>query len=213
MNKLFDLDNPFMKALSTAADLILLNVLTVVMCLPIITAGGAITAMNSIVIRMVRNEESYIIKPFFRAFAANFKTGAVLSVILVIAAGFLYVDYLAALVYIPAMRAGIIAIGVILLAIAFYVFALNARYENKLKNTLKNASALAVGYFPRTLLMVLFTAALWVGCIHFYRFGVPILVLFGLSLPCYVNCLLMNPVFKSLDDRNEIQRKDDVDEK
>ena len=199
MKKLFKMDTPLMKALTIAADLLMLNIATLIVSIPIITIGPALTAMHDIVIHIVRGEEGYIIRPFFQSFAANFKKGVLLSLILIACAGFLYFDYLAALTYIPVMRAGIIAIGVIVLAISFYAFALLARYENTFKATLKNAVILAIANFPRTLFMVVCSVGIWVLCIHFYNFGYPILLMFGFALPCYVNVLLLNGVFHKLD--------------
>lgn len=199
MKKIFRSDSPIMKALTIAADLLILNLLTMVLCIPIITMGPAVIAMNDIVIHIVRGEEGYTVKPYFQSFKANFKQGMILGLILVAAAGILYLDYLAAQMYIPIMRAPIIAIGVIILAIAFYTFGMLARYENTLRGTIKNAAMLAVGNFPRTLFMVICAVGLWLICIHFYQFGIPILLLFGLSLPCYVNILLLNGVFRKLD--------------
>ena len=210
MRKLFSMDNPLMKALSTAADLLLLNLLTLICCLPLVTLGAAVTAMYEVTIRSVCGDECYIVKPYFRAFAANLKRGLLLSLILLAAAGALYFDYLAALTYIPPMRVGILAISVILFAISLYVFALQAHYENSLGGTLKNAAALSVAYFPRTLGMVLFSVGLWVVCIHFYQFGVPILLLFGFSLPCYVSVLLLNGVFRKLDGDGRAREEDDT---
>ena len=199
MKKIFKSDSPIMRALTIAADLLILNLLTMVLCIPIITMGPAVTAMNDIVIHIVRGEEGYTVKPYFQSFKANFKQGMILGLIPVAAAGILYLDYLAAQMYIPIMRAPIIAIGVIILAIAFYAFGMLARYENTLRGTMKNAAMLAVGNFPRTLFMIVCAVGLWLICIHFYQFGIPILLLFGLSLPCYVNILLLNGVFRKLD--------------
>jgi hypothetical protein len=47
--------------------------------------------------------------------------------------------------------------------------------------------------------MVVCSIGLWLLCINFYKFGIPVLLLFGLSLPCYVNILLLNGVFRKLD--------------
>lgn len=199
LSRIFSMDNPLMKALSVAADLLLINLITAVLCIPVVTIGPAFIAMHDITIRIVRGEEGYIVRPYFQAFASNFKQGMLMSLVLVVAGGFLYLDYLAALAYIPELKVGIIAIGVIVLAISFYAFALFARYENKFGATLKNAAALSVGYFPRTLFMVVCSIGLWVVCIQFYRFGIPILLLFGLALPCYVNILMLNGVFRKLE--------------
>ena len=102
-----------------------------------------------------------------------------------------------------AFRYGIAALGVLVLAMSIYAFALLARYENSVGKTVKNAAMLAVGYFPRTLGMVLFTLALWVLCIRYWRFGVPILLMFGFSMPCYVCSVLMRPIFDRLDGNGE----------
>ena len=199
MKKIFDMDNPLMQALSVAADLLALNILALLCCLPVVTAGAGITAMNDLVIHMARQEETYLVKPFFRSFRANFKQSSLLWLLILAAASLLYFDYHAAAVYAPMLRYPIAAIGVMLLAIAMYAFALLSRYENSVFGTLKNAVSLAIGFFPRTLGMVVFTVAFWVLAIHFYRFGVPVLILFGLSLPCYVCALLLRGVFDQLE--------------
>ena len=199
MKKIFDMDNPFMQALSVAADLLAMNVLALLCCLPVITAGAGLTAMNDLAIHLTRQEETYLVKPFFRSFSDNWKQSTLLWLIFLAAAAILYFDYHAAAVYAPLLRYPIAAIGILLLALMIYAFALQARYENTIGGTLKNAVSLAIAYFPRTLGIVVFTLAFWLLAIHFYRFGIPVLVLFGLSLPCYVGSLLLRGVFEKLE--------------
>lgn len=199
MRKIFDMDNPFMKALSVAADLLALNLLAFLCCLPVITAGAGLTAMNDLIVHLVRREESYLVRPFFRSFRANFKQSTLLWLLFLAAGLLLYFDYHAAAVYAPPLRYPIAAIGVLLLAIGMYAFALLSRYENTVWGTLKNAVSLAIAFFPRTLGMVVFTLAFWLLALHFYQIGAPVLLLFGLSLPCYVGALLLKGVFEKLE--------------
>ena len=199
MRKLFSMDNPLMKALSIAADLLILNVLTAVLCIPVVTMGPAIIAMHEVIIHIVRGEEGYTVQPFFKAFASNFKKGALMSLIVVIAGGILFFDYYAAVTIIPAIKVVVIALSIIFLAVTFYAFGLLARYENTLRATWKNAVLLSIGNFPRTLFMVVCAVGLWIVCIQFYQFGIPVLLMFGLSLPAYVNILLLNGVFHKLE--------------
>ena len=199
MKKIFDMDNPFMQALSVAADLLAMNVLALLCCLPVITAGAGLTAMNDLAIHLTRQEETYLVKPFFRSFRDNWKQSTLLWLIFLAAAAILYFDYHAAAVYAPLLRYPIAAIGILLLALMIYAFALQARYENTIGGTLKNAVSLAIAYFPRTLGIVVFALAFWLLAIHFYRFGIPVLLLFGLSLPCYVSMLLLRGVFEKLE--------------
>lgn len=199
MNCFFDADKPLMRALTVVADLILLNILTILCSLPIVTAGAAVTSMYYVAIRIIRNEDGSMLKDYFRAFRSNFKKATIAWLLLLVTAALLYVDYIAAEIYIPVLCAGIGAIAVIVLTIALYAFALLARYENTLPGTLKNAVALAIGYFPRTLAMAVFVIAFWMLAVYFIQYGAPILLMFGLSLPCYVCVLLMNGMFDKLE--------------
>ena len=199
MKWFFEMENPVMRTLSVVADLIILNLLTVLCSLPVVTAGAAITAMNTVSIRIIRNEEGNIGKDFFHAFAANLKKGTLLWLLLLVCAALLTADYFAAKTYIPVLCPVIVAMGVLVLTLVIYAFALLARYENTLFATLKNAVSLAIGFFPKTLAMIVFTLAFWLLSIQFIRFGAPILLMFGLSLPSYVCILLMNPIFIQLE--------------
>lgn len=44
--KIFDLDSPLMNVLNKMADLMWLNILTLICCIPVITAGAALTSMH-----------------------------------------------------------------------------------------------------------------------------------------------------------------------
>ena len=196
------MDNPLWQALSVVADMMLLNLLTLLCCMPVITMGAAFTAMNDVVIRIIRQENSGILKSYGRAFRQNLKKGTLFGLILLLAAGLLYIDYLCALAYAPAFRYGIAAMCVLVLAVAIYTFALLARYENSVVKTIKNAAMLAVAYFPQTLAMVAFTVAFWLLGSRYYRIGAPILFLFGFSLPCYVSVILMRRMFEQLESKS-----------
>lgn len=188
-----------MSGLSSAADLLLLNLLTLLCCIPIITAGAAITALNDRCIHLVRQEGGSIVNGYFRAFKENFKKGTIFGLIVLAVSALLYFDFLAAQATIPAFRIGITAISILALAVAEYAFALLARYENTLWNTIKNAAVLSVAWFPRTLLMVMFTIGFWLTGIVFVRIATPVMLMFALSLPCYVCSMLMRGIFDSIE--------------
>lgn len=197
------MENPFWQGLSVVADMLLLNLLTLLCSAPVFTMGAAMTAMNDVVIHITRQEGGGILQSFGRAFRQNLKRGCIFGLIVLAAAGLLYFDYLCALAYAPAFRYGIAALAFLVLTVSIYTFALLARYENSLGKTMKNAVMLAVGYFPRTLAMVCFTVIFWLLGIRYYRVGTPILIMFGLSLPCYVCTLLMRPIFDRMEEEED----------
>lgn len=63
----------FTSMLSKIMDLLLINLLFIITSLPCITLGASITALFSVAMKLVRNEESYVTKDYFHAFCKNFK--------------------------------------------------------------------------------------------------------------------------------------------
>ena len=50
-----------------------LNLLWLVCCIPVFTAGAATTAVYYVTLKLVRDEDDSTIKSFFRSFIQNFK--------------------------------------------------------------------------------------------------------------------------------------------
>ena len=74
---IFEEGSPFQGFLNKVTDLLILNLVTLLLCLPVITAGAALTAMHYVLLKMVRGEEGYIVKSFFRAFKREFRQATV----------------------------------------------------------------------------------------------------------------------------------------
>ena len=51
-------DNVVMRALGKIGDMICLNVMWLICCIPIITIGASTTALYTVMLRMVKNEEA-----------------------------------------------------------------------------------------------------------------------------------------------------------
>ena len=64
MDKFFDSENPVMRFLSRLVDLAVLNIVTVIYSLPLVTFGGAMAAMNYVLLHLVRGDETYVIRMF-----------------------------------------------------------------------------------------------------------------------------------------------------
>ena len=206
--RIFDMENPLMRALSAICDLLVLNLLTAVCCLPVVTAGAALTALCDQSLHYVRDESTGIVRTYFESFCSNFKKGTLLGLIFLAAAVVFYVDYQLAAAILPPLRVAVAAAALIVGAIAFYAFFLQARYENTIVQTLKNAASLSVAFFPKTLGMLLFTVGLWVVCLTFFQYALPVLLMFGFSLPTYIAALLLDGVFQKIEPENETKESD-----
>lgn len=83
MGRFFSMDNKFFTFMNKVADLCILNIICLVCCIPIVTAGASITAMYYVTLKMVRNEEAYIVRSFFKSFKDNFKQATIINLIMI----------------------------------------------------------------------------------------------------------------------------------
>ena len=74
-------ENPVIAFLNKMADLILLNLIFLLCCIPVVTIGPAITALYAVSLRSVRYGDGYVIQTFFRSFKQNFKQSFVVGMI------------------------------------------------------------------------------------------------------------------------------------
>ena len=90
---IFKYDSPLMSFLNTVFDMMFLNILCFVCCIPIITIGPALAAKYDVAMRIVRKEEPTIFRPFFRAFKNNFKQSIIIWSVLLVACFLLFIDW------------------------------------------------------------------------------------------------------------------------
>lgn len=212
MGKIFDMDSPFMRFLNRVADMLILNILMVICCIPIITVGAAFTALHYVILKIIRGEEGYLFRGFFKSFIQNFRQATLmwLLMLLVIAVyvGDSIIFNYSGLSFPKALVITVIAIGVVVVLIAMYVFPLLARFDNTIKNTLKNAALLAFANLPKTLLMALFYAAPFIIG-YFSTYSYIFILMFGISLPAYGAAWLYSDIFKKFEP--EVEQVSDLD--
>lgn len=205
---IFNYDGPLMHFLNKLSDVVILNILFIVCCIPVFTIGASCTALYSVTLKMAKNEESYVTKTFFKAFKDNFKISTVCWLILALIGVLLLIDYRIA----PQMFKGLAfvlqavfaALGIVLSIVFLYIFPYIARFENTIKNSFKNAILIGILNLPFTILMLIITI------------GVPVIssfiglqisglfwILLGFTLIAYVNSIFFRKVFYKYEPHEE----------
>ena len=210
--KWFALESPLMQGLTKLADLIILNFLTVICFIPVITIGASLTAMNFVALKIVRDEESSIIKTFFRSFKENFKQATVLWIIHLLVIALLAYDFVIIrynMTDLPAWTgtALIVVTGVVYL-LMLHVFPLQSKFVNTIGKTLKNSVLIGIMTFPKTILM----GVIWlIPVIIVIKFPIimPVVILLGVSGPAYLCALLYNKTFRKFEPETKVV--DDMD--
>lgn len=202
MDKIFNLDSPVMQILNKIADLVWLNLLTMICCIPIITAGAAFTAQHYVVLKMVRNQEGYITRSFFKSFKTNFRQATCIWLIflafILMFVGDIYIFAYTEMNFPRILIILVCAAAIILSLVGVYIFPVLARFDNSIKNTIRNAFMIAIISLPRTIAMLLISA-LPIILLRISLRLVPISALLGFSGTAYLCAMLYNGVFKKFE--------------
>lgn len=218
MGRFFSMDNKFFTFMNKVADLCILNIICLVCCIPIVTAGASITAMYYVTLKMVRNEEAYIVRSFFKSFKDNFKQATIINLIMIAVGAVLYLDLNVAK-NMPGSAGQIfhvtfMAFVIIYYVLFLYVYPILARFYNTIRNTIKNALFMAIRHLPYTVVMVLIgLCPLLLLFIGSYQIQSTLFVLFlvmGFGVIAYCNSFFLVKIFDHYmpKEENEEQKRE-----
>ncbi len=210
------MDSPLMHGLTRLTDLIILNVIFILCCIPIFTIGASLTGMSYVLLKIQDGDEGYIIRGFFKSFRQNFRQ-ATLIWLMLLAVGLLLGGDLFVLRSMSGTFSSINTVLVLILTfllvfVLLYVFAVLARFENTIMNTIKNAFLMSLLDFPRSLLMLLIViAAVFVSLINPTVLGWAILIwiLIGFSLVGYCNTWFLKKILKKYMPKEEEEQTEE----
>ena len=178
-----------------------LNLLVLVCCLPVVTAGAAVSSMHTVLLKIYREEEKRIGGDFFRAMKENLKNGTILWLLFLAFLGLLAVLGGAASRSLPGgdvyVLFGLLVAAVLGFLVLDWALILQSRYVYTIPQCLKNA-VLALMTHPGSALVYLVSLAIPVLlCMTLET--MPLLLLGGVALPQLISTTLYSRVFDQLE--------------
>lgn len=205
MRTIFDLDGPFLSGLNKFADLIIINIIYLICCIPIFTIGVATTALYYVMLKMAKNEECYVVKSYFKSFKDNFKQATGIWMLLLVTVLILYFDlkitngeFAGTFAFDDNMKR--ILLVVLMLAlflwaiVTAYVFPVLSKFDNTVKNTLRNAFFMGLRHLPWTFVILIINIIPWL--ILYVAPNAVIIVLISCSLCAFGCSFIFNRIFK-----------------
>lgn len=203
--KFFSYESKFSQLLLKLCYACYLNLLWMLCSIPIVTIGASTTALYYASLKIVRGEESYAGRMFFRSFKENFRQATQLWLILLGVGLFLGADgYILyhlrqsstgtlAVIW-TVILAVVIAAAVLYVIVLEYVFPLLASVSNTNRAMLKNSFLIGTHYLFATIL---------VFAVHFAMFFVVVawftpLIVFGEGLCAMISAWLLNSILISV---------------
>ena len=174
-------------------DLMVLNVLWLLCCLPVFTFGPASSALARVMITLVRGGSEAVAKNFFIAFRRDFGRAVVLGLIGLAGLAIAVSDILFAVSLSGGMKILFLIVAVLVSSLVFsylaYIFALHAFFENSIAGQIRNALSLAAASPMETLAIWLCFAVPVAAILLLPRIVLVYIgflyILFGVSCPAY----------------------------
>ena len=203
MKKLFSPDSPITIFLTKLADLMIMNLLWLLGCVPVTTVGASTTALYRCVMLYRKDGDIPFVKEFWKAYRVNLKQSTILFLIMIavgslVAADLYVVVYSQTEVGIGGMI-GFAALALFCLPAMGYVFPLQAQFENSVPQTLKNAWLMSILHFPKSLvvmilnLLPLLVLLLWTEV--WYR-SLLLWFFLGGAATAYLNGIVLQGIFR-----------------
>ena len=199
--KLFSVDGPVYKFMTTLMNICLLSLLWLITSIPVVTVGISTVAVFDVCLKMVDDEEGYVVKQYFKAWRANWKQGMILGILNLLAFYAVYLDFE---IFnkleshpIVLLFAGFIS-GFYFICTFLYAYPQVARYDNKLFLILRNANRMAVKFFGSTL-FILFLCGLEIVIFLWCGPTMILGLLIGPGTIIFTICVIMKINFKKLE--------------
>jgi uncharacterized membrane protein YesL len=195
------LDNPVYLFLDRISDLVVLNVLWLLFCIPVITAGAATKAMWAVHMAIAAKTEPSVSTLFVSEFRHRFKKSTLTFLLIGGAAAILAIDFMYAPIFGntagDVIRIAVIAFSVIVLWIGIYVYPVQMIFEISIRESIKKAFLISLLNLPGTIVMGLIF--ILPALILFWKLSltvylIPIYILIGFSLLFFGAASVMNKV-------------------
>ncbi len=213
---IFKYDSPLMSFLNTVFDLMFLNILCFVCCIPIITIGPALAAKYDVAMRIVRKEEPTIFRHFFRAFKNNFKQSIIIWSVLLVACFLLFIDWN----WIfqngignvsPFYLMAAIITTLIVSFIIMTIFPIIARFQVTIREAFKTSVLFSMVYFLGLLSVSIISVFSVYLCIKYMRF-LPLVVVVSHVIIVFCLCLILVRGFSRLEEKYADSESSEEDE-
>lgn len=203
--KLFSMDGKFLNVFNRITDLVVLNLLWLLCCLPFFTIGASTSALYQVTLQMAEDRESYIARIFFHAFRENFRQATItwlicaFSILLLLADLYVVSNFFSSFHYTFTVLFFILAF--LLLCVMLYLFPVIAYFKNSLKKLFVNSFRLAFGNLLTTLQLFLLSLLPAIVLMLFHSMpvlGSFLLIIIVPSATAFFQSVLLSRLFQKI---------------
>ena len=202
MNSWFNIHNPIGKFLERLWDIVCLNLLFLLCCIPVITIGTAVTALYYCMLKISRGQDCSSAGMYIHSFRNNLKQGSFLTLFFAVLYIFVLVDIQACNIIdielIKYIKIILYIVLVVLIMVTSYVFPLLAQFENTNIALFKNAFFMSIINFRYTCAIIILNVIpilLFISLPQLFLLSFPVWLTFGFSVIVLINSKMFVKMF------------------
>ena len=198
----FNTDNVVMRISEKVLDLVTVNLLFVLSCLPVLTIGIAKISLYQTVFAIKHQRRLPVIRTYINAFHENWKIGLQLGSLELLIAGICLFDLLLfwsqTVLPMQALKAVCLGLFIFLVLVMLAAYPIAARYQLDWKECLQKAMIVTGLHFPWFFVMgsaLLLLCMALASSVLVFLLGLMIFFLFGFSSLAFAQVGLMEKIF------------------
>ncbi len=200
---IMDINNSFFQFARKLLYVFLLNIVFIVTCLPVFTAGASMTAMNSVFMKIINERDFSVLGDYFRSFKENFIKSTIIWVLSLVIGFILYVDIFYWATY--GMEDGVygqVMLVVSCIAAVFFVmmlhtvFPLISRFDMSIKELIINTFFITVKDFLYCIEAVIFTVLIVGITVYMIVTGKFLFMIYMILLCFGLNGLIQSYIYR-----------------
>lgn len=162
IRNILDLNNSFYSFFKKIGWVFLLNILFLITSIPVITMGASVTAMYTVLNKIIEEREFSFFKDYFRSFGENFLQSTIMWLLMLVITGIMFLDFQYVFHEMTGGFAYIMRIGTVIVAVLFCmtanaVFPLIARFDLTIKEIIPTIVKIVFWHIGLSLESVAFT--------------------------------------------------------
>lgn len=215
MNSFLNPENPVMEFLRKLSDIVILNAIFILSCIPILTIGAAVTSLYTVTFQIAKLEDPHIWQAFWSAFRRNFRQSTLIWVICFAVIALLCLDFLflqaQSSPFAAYVQMAIWMVTFLFASVIHYIFPVVSHFICTTGQYWKNALLMCLAHFPYTLLFLLIDGLIVYGCLYSVQ---TLGMVFMLGLICGFSCIALGKsflflrIFRIYDPKPESEQKE-----
>jgi len=195
--KLFDYDSNFMRFMSLLSRITIINLLWIISCIPVITAGAATMAQHYSINRLIDGQVT-VFANFRKGFKLYWKRATVVWLILAVLSAAFFVAYQTLEAMDLPGKEVLVALAVLayitLVIFMLWVFPVMLHFNGSMQDILFNSFIFAFKHAPTSLVAVALYGIAGFLLTSFHMTS-GLCILFGASLVVYINLSMFRKIF------------------